>query len=178
MIPIIFVIQGKAWNRKTILMLLATVAVIVSVSKFTSFLDSMLVETQYSDLITNEIWINDDGTNIFRVLFYSVPALLSVFGRKYVDEADDRVINISVNCAAVTAFLYLLARFTVRNLYWTPSNLHNISGIYLCSLVNKSYVLQKFCTSCEKWADSWIFGILLLSDAYDMADIVEEKKCL
>ena len=112
MIPIIFVIQGKAWNRKTILMLLATVAVIVSISKFTSFLDSMLVETQYSDLITNEIWINDDGTNIFRVLFYSIPALMSVFGRKYVDEADDRVINISVNCSAVTAFLYLLARFT------------------------------------------------------------------
>lgn len=146
MIPIIFVIQGKAWNRKTILMLLATVAVIVSISKFTSFLDSMLVETQYSDLITNEIWINDDGTNIFRVLFYSIPALMSIFGRKYVDEADDRVINISVNCSAVTAFLYLLARFT-SGIYIGRLPIYTTLVGYICVpwLINHMFYRSSAC---------------------------------
>lgn len=131
MIPIIFVIQGKAWNRRTVLMLLATVAVILSIGKFTSILDSMLVDTQYSDMVTNEIWINDDGTNIFRVLFYSIPAGLSIIGKKYIDEANDRVINISVNCAAVTAALYFLARFT-SGIYIGRLPIYTTLAGYLC----------------------------------------------
>lgn len=131
MIPIILIIQGKAWNRKTILMLLATIIVIAFVGRFTSMLDSMLTDTQYSDLITNEIWTSDDGTNIFRVLFYSVPALLSIVGKKYIDDANDRVVNISVNCAAVTAFLYLLARFT-SGIYIGRLPIYTTLAGYIC----------------------------------------------
>lgn len=131
MIPIIFVIQGKAWNRKTILMLLATVVVIMFVGRFTSILDSMLTDTQYSDLVTNEIWTTDDGTNIFRVLFYSIPALMSIVGRKYVNDVDDRVINISVNCAAVTAALYLLSKFT-SGIYIGRLPIYTTLAGYIC----------------------------------------------
>lgn len=112
MIPIIFVVQGKAWNKKTLLMLGVIMAAILFVGRFTSVLDTILVETQYSDLVTNEIWTTDDGTNIFRVLFYSIPAILSLIGRKYVYEANDSVINISVNFAAITCFIYFLSKFT------------------------------------------------------------------
>lgn len=131
MIPIIFVIQGKAWNRKTILMLLATVVVIMFVGRFTSILDSMLTDTQYSDLITNEIWMTDDGTNIFRVLFYSIPTLMSIVGRRYVNDVDDRVINISVNCAAVTAALYLLSKFT-SGIYIGRLPIYTTLAEYIC----------------------------------------------
>ena len=112
MIPIIFVIQGKAWNKRTLLMLAAILFAIAFIGQFTDVLDSMLAETQYSDMITNEIWTNDDGTNMFRVLFYSVPAILSLVGKRYVDAEDSPLINMCVNCAACTSFLYLLAAFS------------------------------------------------------------------
>lgn len=112
MLPIIFVIQGKAWNKRTLFMLVMVIVAIMCVGQFTSFLDDMLVETQYNDLITNEIWTNDDGTNIFRVLFYSIPAALSLVGKRYIDEADSPRINLCTNCAVCTAILYILSAFT------------------------------------------------------------------
>ena len=112
MLPIVFVIQGKAWNKRTLFMLVIVVVAITSIGQFTSLLDNMLVETQYNDLITNEIWMNDNGTNLFRVLFYSVPAVFSLFGKRYIDEANSPVINVCTNCAACTSILYILSAFT------------------------------------------------------------------
>lgn len=112
MLPIIFVVQGKAWNKRTLLMMVGVGVVILFVDQFTSVLDTLLAETQYSDLITNEIWTNDDGTNMFRVLFYSVPAILSLIGKRYVDEENSPVVNICVNFAACTCFIYFLSAFT------------------------------------------------------------------
>ena len=109
MLPIVFIIQGKAWNKKTLLLVAAIVVAIAYIDVFTPFLDEMLAETQYSDLVTNEIWTNDDGTNILRVLVYSLPAILSLLGRKYVDDADNPVINLCVNCSIITMALYFLA---------------------------------------------------------------------
>lgn len=108
-IPIIFVIQGQAWNKKTILFIMLIGLAIVFIDKFTPFLDSVLSETQYSDLVTNELWTNDDGTNILRILVYSMPAIFSIIGKKYVDSADNRIINISVNASACTMILYAFA---------------------------------------------------------------------
>lgn len=85
---------------------------IMFVGNFTSLLDSMLAETQYSDLVTNDIWTSDDGTNMFRVLFYSIPAILALVGRRYVEEINSPVINMCVNCSICTAMLYLLSAFS------------------------------------------------------------------
>lgn len=112
MLPLIFVIQGEAWNKRTILMIAAVGVVILFIGQFTSILDMMLAETQYNDLITNEIWTSDDGTNIFRVLFYSIPAGLSLVGKRYVDKGNSPVINMCVNCSICTAVIYLLSAFS------------------------------------------------------------------
>ena len=109
MIPIIFIVQGHAWNRKTVIMLAATAVVIVFIDRFTPILYELLQDTQYDDMMTNEIWSTDDGTNIFRVAVYSVPALLSLFGLKYIRAAKDPVMDICVNCSIVTMALYLVA---------------------------------------------------------------------
>lgn len=109
MLPIIFIIQGKAWNGRTILFILAIGIIIVFIDRFTPFLDSFLSETQYSDIVTNDLWTSDDGTSIFRILVYSVPAILSLIGKKYIDEANDPVINICTNASACTMVLYALA---------------------------------------------------------------------
>ena len=112
MVPIIFVIQGRAWNWKTIALLIAVGAAILLIDPFTEFLDSVLADTQYNDIITNDIWKNDDGTNALRALFYSIPALLSIIGKRHVDRADSPVVNLCVNCSICTAALYLLSVFS------------------------------------------------------------------
>lgn len=112
MLPILFVVQGKAWNKRTILMMAGVGVAILFMNQFTTILDTMLAETQYSDLMTNEIWTNDNGTNIFRMLFYSIPAILSLIGKRFVDEENSAVINMCVNCSICTALMYLLSVFS------------------------------------------------------------------
>ena len=112
MIPLIFVIQGRVWNWKTLLLLAGVGAAILLIDPFTAFLDSVLADTQYNDLLTNDIWKNDDGTNVLRVLFYSIPAILSLFGKRQVDKRNSPVINLCVNCSICTAALYLLSVFS------------------------------------------------------------------
>ncbi|MBQ7890396.1 MAG: EpsG family protein [Erysipelotrichaceae bacterium] len=109
MIPIIFLVQGEAWNLKTLLFLVATMVVMIYVDRFTPILNDMLQSTQYDDMMTNEIWTNDDGTNMIRVLVYSVPALMSLVGLRYVREINNPLINVCVNCAIVTMALYGVA---------------------------------------------------------------------
>lgn len=109
MLPIIFIVQGKAWNVKTLLLLTAAGILMAMFDRFSPLLNEFLQDTQYGDMMTNEIWTTDDGTNLIRVAVYSVPALLSLFGLKYIRAADDPVMNICVNCSIVTMALYLVA---------------------------------------------------------------------
>lgn len=109
MIPVVFIIQGKAWNYRTVLMLIFTAVGIAFIDRFTPILNDLLQDTQYDDIMTNGIWAQDDGTNILRVLVYSVPAILSLFGLRHIRAADDPVINLCVNCSIVTMALYLVA---------------------------------------------------------------------
>lgn len=109
MIPIVFIVQGKAWNKKTLVFILGVMIAILFIGRLTPILNDVLVDTQYSDLVTNDLWSTDDGTNILRVLVYSMPAILSLLGIKYVREANDPVINLSVNCSIITAAIYALS---------------------------------------------------------------------
>lgn len=112
MLPLIFIIQGKAWNKKTVLLLMTIILMIFFIDRLTLLLDALLSDTQYNDIVTNEIWQQDDGTNIFRVLFYSMPAIFSLAGKAYIDEADSPILNLSVNCSICTAAIYLLSAFS------------------------------------------------------------------
>ena len=67
MIPIMFIIQGKAWNPKTILFLIGALLAIVYVDQFTNILDTLLLDTQYTNVVSDWQSWNDDGTNPIRV---------------------------------------------------------------------------------------------------------------
>ena len=112
MIPAVLIAQGKAWNKKTIFYMILIVLAVLFVGHFTDFLDTAVSGTQYEDITSDEIWINDDGTNPIRALVYSVPAILSLVGKRYVDEAQDPVINFSVNMSIMAAGIYLVSVFT------------------------------------------------------------------
>ena len=61
MIPCIFIVQGKPWNKKTMLFLVAVVVIILFVDRFTDVLETLLANTQYDDV--TEQFQYDDGTN-------------------------------------------------------------------------------------------------------------------
>lgn len=112
MIPIIFIVQGKAFNKQTMFLIALTILVIICINQFTTFLEDALKETQYNDIMSSSVWQEDNGTNVLRVVVYSLPMIMSIFGRKYIDQANDPTINLCVNCSIVTSLLYLVSMFT------------------------------------------------------------------
>ncbi len=111
-LPFVFIVQGKAWNKKTLLFIIVVIAAVMFADRFTNILDTMLAETQYKNVVTDwESW-KDDGTNILRVMVYSIPAILSLFGIRYIREADDSAINICSNMSIAAAGLYVVSMFT------------------------------------------------------------------
>lgn len=112
LLPMIFIVQGKAWNKKTLLFIMCVLLAIIFVDRFTTILDDMLVNTQYEDLVSSEVWQQDDGTNFIRVLVYAVPTVLALIGRKQIKAADSKIINICVNMSMLSTGIYLVSMFT------------------------------------------------------------------
>lgn len=112
MIPIIFIIQGEAGNKKTLLCVIAVIVALAFVNQFTNLLDTMLSDTQYTNVVTDWTLDQDDGTNPIRVLVYAMPTILALLGRKYIKFANDKVVNICVNASIVSSALALLSMGT------------------------------------------------------------------
>ena len=112
MLPFIFLAQGEAWNKKTVLFIVAILIAVAGAGSFTGILNNVLADTQYKNVVSDWTSFNDDGTNILRVLVYAVPAILSFWGRRTIQEEKDPVINLCTNMSIVSAGFYLLSRFT------------------------------------------------------------------
>lgn len=112
MLPGIFIIQGEAWNKKTILALLAALVIILMIDRFTDFLKIFLADTQYSTAVSTWQQEGDDGTSPFRVLVYAVPLILSLIGYKYIKNADNPVVNLSVNAGICAVGIFAISIFS------------------------------------------------------------------
>ncbi len=112
MIPLVLICQGKAWNFRTIIFIAAAVAAVAFIGRFTTLLNDMLTDTQYSDIMQDEIWMNDDGTSPIRVLVYSLPAIISFFGRRIIRESNNPLINFCTNMSVASAGIYLVSAVT------------------------------------------------------------------
>lgn len=111
-LPFLFVCQGDAWNKKTLLFILAVIVAVAFIEEFTGLLDTVLAETQYENVVSDWQSFEDDGTNILRVLVYAVPTILSLIGIRYIRKANDPVINMCVNMSIVSTGLYVMSMFT------------------------------------------------------------------
>ncbi len=112
MIPIIFIVQGDAWNWKTIAAIIISSIAIVFIENFTSILDNFLQETQYENVVSDWQSWQDNGTSPIRVLVYSVPTIMSFIGLKYIKEENNLVINIACNMGIMSTVLYVISMFT------------------------------------------------------------------
>lgn len=109
MLPIVFVVQGKSWNKKTILAIILFLAAIAFVDNFTTLLDTMLADTQYTNVVSDWQANNDDGTNPIRVLVYAIPTILSLVGLRYIKAEKDAVIDLACNMGVLSTLLYCLS---------------------------------------------------------------------
>lgn len=111
MIPLLFILIGEAWNKKTIIIIVFVIIAVMFAGRFTNLLDSALSDTQYKNVVTDIEKYGDDGTNPLRVAVYSVPAIIAFFGRKKIIACDNKLIHYCTNASIITAGMYLLSMF-------------------------------------------------------------------
>lgn len=112
MLPVVFLVQGKAWNKKTLAFMLVCIVSLAFADQFTDILDTLLSDTQYTNVVSDWKDLNDDGTNIIRVLVYAIPTIMSFFGRKWLDGKQEPIINMSINMSIISTAIFLVSNQT------------------------------------------------------------------
>lgn len=109
-IPVFILALGKPMNKRTFLMMGGILLAIIFIDQFSDLLNDTLQNTNYqasaSEITDRE---SDDGTNILRALFYSIPAILTLFFRKKIPSDAPQIINYSVNMSLMTMAFYFLS---------------------------------------------------------------------
>lgn len=129
MVPMCFVVQGPAWNWKSVLMILAVVIAATSSDFLMNMVLDIMESTQYSGDINNIL--TTDGTSAVRVLVFCIPPLMALVFLQRVRALDVPLINLSINMSIASMGIYIVSMLT--------------SGIYIgrlpvyCSLYN--YIL-------------------------------------
>lgn len=116
MIPAYFVVHGKPWTKKTMMLLVGIILILFFTSKFTNIMDAVLIDTKWADITTNPEFANDDGVNPLRVLVFSVPTFLAFVGRKRLNN-ENVIIQIMVNMSILTTCIYTVGMVTTGLLF-------------------------------------------------------------
>ena len=110
-LPIYFISLGKPMNKRTLLLLGLIALAIVFIGRFTGLLAGTIEGTNY-ERSSAEITSTTNGTNIFRVLFFSIPTVLLLVFRKKIPSNTSPIISFSINMSLVGSAFYVLSAFT------------------------------------------------------------------
>ena len=152
MMPIYFIVQGKAWNGRTVLLILLGVLAVSYLGIFTELLDLATEGTEYEGY--TETFDISNGSNPIRTVIYAVPPALAFLRRRRIDRIAPPIINISINMSIIAVVVSLIANFTNGVLVGAVPiyfSLYNL--ILLPWLINKAYpdmrkTLSFFMYSC------------------------------
>ncbi len=109
MIPVYFIVSGKAWSKKQNAILGISFVGLLFLNPIMNTMQSALEETTY-DYAINAMASNT-GSSILRAVIAIVPVLIAYICRNRIDE-NDKMINTSINMAVLNFLLNLLASFT------------------------------------------------------------------
>ena len=138
-IPVYFIVQGEAWNKRTILFILLTIMVMVFAHQFTSLFNDVVENTSYNDTI--QLLSNtDNGTNVIRILVESVPMIIAFIYRKKIKEISNPIIDLCINMSIIGTGIYVISKilssgvmigrlpiyFTMYNLILLPWLIQNL----------------------------------------------------
>lgn len=138
-IPVYFIVQGEAWNRRTILFILLTIMVMVFAHQFTSLFNDVIENTSYNDTV-QLLSDTDNGTNIIRILVESVPTIIAFIYRKKIKEISTSTIDLCINMSIMGTGIYIISKilssgvmigrlpiyFTMYNLILLPWMIQNL----------------------------------------------------
>jgi hypothetical protein len=110
MLPVIYVVQGRAWNMKAIFMMLG----IFLLTSSSSLLNDLLVRVMENSQYANDVdaLFSTGGVNGFRVLVFAIPPLMALLFRHQITALNIPLINLAVNMSAVSLGFYIIAMFT------------------------------------------------------------------
>ena len=109
LIPVYFIVQGEAWNKRTIIFIIFTIIAIIFTEQFTNLFDEIIENTTYSESI-KELSKTDDGTNIFRILVSSVPTIMAFIYRKKIKEISTPIIDLCINMSVMGTGMYVISK--------------------------------------------------------------------
>lgn len=95
LIPLYFVVRGRAWTKKTAIFLLAAIAIVAAFNQFSELLFSSIQGTQYGHYQD----FQEGGANIIRVFVYGAPLAIAFLGRERLRELfpqSDVIVNMSL----------------------------------------------------------------------------------
>lgn len=110
MLPIIFIVQGKSFNKRTILFLFVMLMAIAFIDQFTNIITNIMENTQYSGEVNQ--FLSTEGTSAQRVFVYSIPAFIALLFKKRIEIADNPLINIASNMSIATLGFMFLSAFS------------------------------------------------------------------
>ncbi len=181
-IPCLFFVQGKAFNRRMMLFMAGVVlvgAVLGRTGQLNEIIAQLMQSTQYDSVLDEFYMTMDSGTNTLRVLVYMVPAILGLIGLRHIRQADDPVINFCTNMSVVSAGIYIVSMFTsaimigrlpiyfsIYNYILLPWEIHNIFEKRSAKLVTGTlvfcYLAYNYYQCAMVYGQSFNLGFLSL----------------
>lgn len=110
MFPVILIVQGKPFGKKTLLFIALCVGVVFILGQ-TEVFEALIKTTEYAGGY-NEIKRWDDGISVLRVLVIMVPVFLAFLGRKKIIKRENNFEYICINMSIVTLGISLIAMVT------------------------------------------------------------------
>ena len=110
MLPMIFMLRGKAFNIKTISLVVLVLVAITSLDSFTNLVTTFMENTQYQGEVNQ--YLGTDGTNWLRVLVFAIPTVLALVFYRKIREENNKLIDLCINMSIVSTAAYVLSAFT------------------------------------------------------------------
>lgn len=110
MLPIVFIVQGRPFNKRTVMFLFAMLMAIAFINQFTDIITNIMENTQYNGEVDQ--FLSTEGTSMQRVIVYSIPAMIALVFRRRISLANNNLINVSVNMSVTCCSLYVLSAFS------------------------------------------------------------------
>lgn len=110
MLPIGFIVQGRAWNFKTVVLTLGALLAINYSNITIELIADFMEDTQYRGEVGQ--FLETEGTNILRVLVFCIPPAFALLWRRWIDKADSKLVNLATNMSIVSMGAYLVSAVT------------------------------------------------------------------
>lgn len=180
LIPMYFIVNGEAWNKKTNMFMILIIIAILLADQFTNVLNAVVADTSYGEAMKS-MQETDDGTNIIRIIVEAVPTIIAFIYKDKIKKKATPIINLSINMSVISTGLYIISKiaksgimlgrlpiyFSLYNLILLPWLIRNIFNkkerpfIYYSMII--CYLLFFYYQMCIAWG-----GLDYISDVLNI----------